>query len=606
MSDLIQLLPEHIANQIAAGEVIQRPASVVKELLENSIDAGAVEIILNVKDAGKTLIQVIDNGKGMSKKDSVMCFKRHATSKISKAEDLFQLTTKGFRGEAMASIASVAHVVLKTKQNNEDLGTQTIVEGGAIKSQESINTNVGCNISVKNLFFNTPARRNFLKSPHIEHKHIVNEFLRVAISHEDIGFSLTHNEKQIYQLNPTNLKQRIIQVFGRKMESKIFSIKEKTTLMDIYGFVGKPEFAKKNKDEQYFFVNRRFVKIPYFHHAICSAFEGLIRDTHPSYFLYLKVPTESIDVNVHPNKTEIKFSNEKTLYQMIRTIVKQGLGQFNLSPTLDFEKDKSADLPYHYKDKKVSMPEIKVDPNFNPFKEKNSIPVKDHIPYKNHKPTHNAHWEALYTQVKEPVQSKLPIEENIDISTRPKMFQIYQKYILTTLGSEVVLIHQNLAHQRILYEQFLNNAKLKHISNQRLLFPLQFDFTPQEINLLGSAKEDIQRMGFSFERFEDKKVIINGIPQNIKESQILYILQKLVSDLNADIPLVDTNPLENIAKSLAKYSAIKTGDILTEVQQEALIGDLFLCNIPNLCPAGKKTLERFDKKNIENIFAKNF
>ena len=603
MPDLIALLPEKVANQIAAGEVIARPASVVKELLENSIDAGADTIILNIKDSGKTLIQVIDNGKGMSKNDSITCFKRHATSKIARSEDLLHLSTKGFRGEAMASIASIAHVVLKTKQKNENLGIETTIEGGKIISQKNITCNEGANISVKNLFFNTPARRNFLKSDSIEYKHITDEFLRVALAHKAIHFNFNHNEKPMYQLKPANFKIRLAQVFGKKISENLFVINEKTTLMHLYGFVGKPALAQKRKNHNYFFVNQRFVKIPYFHHAICKAFKGIImEELHPSYFLFLEVPPESIDVNVHPNKTEIKFSDEKTLYQMILSIIKQGLGKFNITPPLDFQKDNSVELPYSYKMKSPNIPQISVDPNFNPFQEsKISESKNNHFPpQKSFKEAKEPKWETLYTEI----APKKNLFENNKPLSNSKFFQIYEKYILTTVASGVLLVHQNLAHQRILYEQFLKNANSEKIFSQKLLFPLELNFTPQEIEFLTVLKKDLNALGFYFENMDREKICINALPQNIESEKGSEILEQLIADFHSETH-TEPNPLDKIAKSIAKSSAIPSGIKLTEKQQESLVNDLFLCEYPNVCPNGKKTLQRFDKKNMDAIFVKN-
>jgi DNA mismatch repair protein MutL len=368
MSDIIHLLPDHVANQIAAGEVVQRPASVVKELLENAIDAKATIIKLLVKEAGKTAIQIIDNGNGMSITDARLSFERHATSKINSADDLFKLQTKGFRGEALASIAAIAHVDLRTKQESDEVGTLIVIEGSKVIKQEPVATPTGTSISVKNLFYNIPARRNFLKSDTVETRHIVNEMQRVALAHPEITFYMYHNDNEVYHLPKSNLKQRIIAVFGKKTNEKLVPITEKTAIVTINGFVAKPEFAKKSRGEQFFFVNNRFIKTAYLNHAVKVAFEGLIANNqHPSYFLFLKVPTESVDINIHPTKTEVKFDNEKDLYAIIRATVKHSLGQYNVAPVLDFNRDSSMDVPYSFKTKKQTEPGIKVDRNFNPF-----------------------------------------------------------------------------------------------------------------------------------------------------------------------------------------------------------------------------------------------
>jgi len=390
MSDIIQLLPDNVANQIAAGEVVQRPASVVKELLENAIDAGATEIKLLFKEAGKTLIQVIDNGKGMSTTDARLSFERHATSKIKSAEDLFNLHTKGFRGEALASIAAVAHVELKTKQEGQELGTHIKIEGSTIQSQDVISTPKGTSISVKNLFFNIPARRNFLKSNSVETRHIMDEFHRVSLAHPSISFALYNNDNETLNLKSSNLKQRIVAVFGGKTNEKLVPIEENTDIITITGFVSKPEFSKKKRGEQFFFVNNRFIKNGYLHHSVANAFEGLLSPGyHPSYFLYLTVPPHTIDINIHPTKTEIKFDNEQSLYAILRSTIKHSLGQYNVAPIIDFNRDATMDVPYHFKDKKiVTSPQIEVDPDFNPFETE-----KKSGSFKKEQPTN---WESLY------------------------------------------------------------------------------------------------------------------------------------------------------------------------------------------------------------------
>ncbi|HLT32511.1 MAG TPA: DNA mismatch repair endonuclease MutL, partial [Aquaticitalea sp.] len=370
MADIIQLLPDHVANQIAAGEVVQRPASVVKELLENAIDADATLIKLIIKDAGKTLIQVIDNGKGMSATDARLSFERHATSKIRTAEDLFSLNTKGFRGEALASIAAIAHVELKTKQEYEELGTQITIEGSDVTSQDVVVTPKGTAISVKNLFFNIPARRNFLKSNTVETRHIIDEFHRVALAHPNISFSMFHNGSEVFHLPESKIRQRIVNIFGGKTNEKLVPVEETTEVLKISGFVGKPEFSKKSRAEQFFFVNNRFIKSAYLNHAINAAYDGLLRDgNQPAYFLNLTVDPKSIDINIHPTKTEIKFDDEHTLYAILRSSVKHSLGQFNIAPVLDFEYDTNLDTPYDYKNKNAANPTVEVDRNFNPFVE---------------------------------------------------------------------------------------------------------------------------------------------------------------------------------------------------------------------------------------------
>jgi len=601
MPDIIQLLPDHVANQIAAGEVVQRPASVVKELLENAIDANSTVIKLIIKEAGKTLIQVIDNGNGMSRTDARLSFERHATSKIKKAEDLFNLHTKGFRGEALPSIAAIAHVELKTKQENQELGTFVKIEGSTIISQDTISTPKGTSVAVKNLFYNIPARRNFLKSNTIETRHIVNEFQRVALAHPAIAFSFYHNENEIYNLISCNLRQRIVAILGKKTNEKLVPIHEITNIVEINGFVARPEFAKKKRDEQFFFVNNRFIKNAYLNHAVASAFDSLLSGGfHPTYFLYLTVPTNSIDINIHPTKTEIKFDDEKTLYAILRSTIKHSLGQYNVAPILDFNRDASMDTPYDFKGKSSPTPKVTVDSNFNPFK---SIEQKSiQFPFKREK---NIEWESLYTGINienievqsETVNSSLFSEEKHNNKT----YQIHQKYIVSSIKSGIVYINQNLAHQRILYEEFLENTTVKEAASQQLLFPLEISFNITDIKLIVEIKEDLENIGFSFDKILEDTIIIKGIPVTISQSQIKNIIEQLLEDIKNDIPDTSFGQLDIMSKSLAKSLAIKTGTKLNIKEQEEIVNKLFLCKEPMLSPFGKKTfitinIEEIDKK----------
>jgi len=604
MSDIIQLLPDHVANQIAAGEVVQRPSSVVKELLENAIDAGATNIKLIVKDAGKTLIQVIDNGKGMSTTDARLCFERHATSKIKSAQDLFNLNTKGFRGEAMASIAAIAHVELKTKQEQEELGTCLKIEGSKIVSQEIDSASKGTSVAVKNLFFNIPARRNFLKSDTIETRHIANEFQRVALAHNEIGFSMNHNNSEVYNLKAGNLKQRIVAVFGGKTNEKLVPIAEDTDVISISGYAAKPEFAKKKRGEQFFFVNERFIKSSYLHHAVTSAFDGLLGSGyHPSYFLYLTVPPESIDINIHPTKTEIKFDNEKVLYAIIRATVKHSLGQYNVAPVLDFNRDASMDTPYALQSKEYSgEPKISVNPDFNPFKNESSTPSFS----SSYKKEATTSWEALYTGLEdietEITQSEMTFDTTEEQSSGGKSFQIHKKYLLSTIKSGIVLIHQNLAHQRILYEDFLENITVKEAPSQQLLFPVEIAFNIDEIEVIKELKEDLENTGFLFEKITEDAIVVKGIPTTITESQIAIIIEQLLDDIKEEIPNASFSQLDIISKSLAKSLAIKTGSKLSEKEQENLVNNLFLCKDPSVSPYGKKTFETLTMSELDNMF----
>ena len=602
MSDIIQLLPDHVANQIAAGEVVQRPASVVKELLENAIDAGATNIKLLLKDAGKTLIQVIDDGKGMSTTDARMSFERHATSKIQKAEDLFNLSTKGFRGEALASIAAISHVELKTKQESEELGTSIKIEGSKIISQDFISTSEGTSMAVKNLFYNIPARRNFLKSDTVETRHIIDEFQRVALAHPVISFLLHHNNNEVYHLKSSNLRKRIVAIFGGKMNEKLVPIKEQTDIVSINGFIAKPEFSKRKRGEQFFFVNDRFIKSSYLNHAVVNAFDGLLEQgSHPSYFLYLTVPANTIDINIHPTKTEIKFDNEKALYAMLRATIKHGLGQYNVAPVLDFNRDANLDTSYHANKNaiKTSTPRIIVDPDFNPFKE--TAQKETTFPYKREQNMQS--WESLYTSVAisdEEKQEEL-FKHQHDIKTQ-KTFQIQRKYLLSSIKSGVVLINQSLAHQRVLYEEFLESITVKEANSQQLLFPVKISFLSQEIEMIYTMKTELENAGFSFDEFTKDSVIIKGIPVSVTESKITIILEELLNDMNLEVPDASFSHFDVMAKSFAKTLSIKTGTQLSGKEQEGLVNDLFSCKDPSVSPFGKATFKTLTLNEIDNLF----
>ncbi|NVK51619.1 MAG: DNA mismatch repair endonuclease MutL [Flavobacteriaceae bacterium] len=598
MSDIIQLLPDHVANQIAAGEVVQRPASVVKELLENAIDAGATSITLLIKDAGKTLIQVIDDGIGMSNTDARLSFERHATSKIKDAQDLFNLNTKGFRGEALASIAAIAHVELKTKQEHQELGTQLKIEGSKVISQDVISTAKGTSIAVKNLFFNIPARRNFLKSDTVETRHIIDEFQRLVLAHPSITFLLHHNGNEVYHLKESNLRKRVVAVFGAKMNEKLVPIDETTDLISVSGFVAKPTFAKKKRGEQFFFVNNRFIKSSYLHHAVNNAFEGLLENGyHPTYFLYLTVPPNSIDINIHPTKTEIKFDNEKAIYAILRATVKHSLGQYNVAPVLDFNRDSTLDTPYEFKKKPTATtPKITVDPNFNPFKTEQQS-------YTSSPKKSTQHWEALYTEIDtiEPIEQKQLFNQAQETETG-KTFQIQKKYLLSSIKSGMVLIHQSLAHQRVLYEAFLESITVNEAMSQQLLFPVHISFATTDIEMLQSIQSELENTGFQFESISEEAVVVKGIPTSISESQISLILEQLLDDLKLEVPASSFSQFDVMAKSFAKSLAIKTGTSLNTKEQETLVHDLFSCKEPAISPFGKATFKTLTLKEIDSIF----
>jgi len=614
MSGIIQLLPDHVANQIAAGEVVQRPASVVKELVENAVDAKATEIKLIVKDAGKTLIQVIDNGLGMNVTDARLCFERHATSKIRHAEDLFAIHTKGFRGEALASIAAVAHVELKTKQAQEELGIHIIIEGSKVITQDVAVLPKGTSFLVKNLFFNIPARRNFLKSDNIELKHIIDEFERVALAHPAISFTMISNGSEVFNLPSSNYRQRIVNIFGGKTNEKLVPVTEETEILKITGFVGKPEFAKKNRSEQFFLVNNRFIRSPFLHHAIMNAYDGLLRDNNqPSYFLFLEVPPHTIDINIHPTKTEVKFDDEQALYAILRATVKHSLGMFNVAPILDFERDANLDVPYDYKDKTLGSPTIQVDRSFNPFETENetkkySAPSVSYTKNTQAQP----HWESLYTNLKQDasevsmdtfetdlVTSKLFDDKPTESHTL--LYQFNRKYIINSIKSGLLVIHQNRAHQRILYEQFLTNITIHQASSQQLLFPLEIKFSRDEMLYLKEIQPNLEGIGFAFEKMGVDVLIISGLPAQISESNITEILHDLIYNLQENVPEDSFSLSDSISKFMAKSVAIKSGKYLNTIELENIVNGLFACKEPNVSPFQKPifitlTTEDLDKR----------
>ncbi len=620
MSSIIQLLPDHVANQIAAGEVVQRPASVVKELLENAVDARATDIKLILKDAGKALVQVIDNGLGMSVTDARLCFERHATSKIRQAEDLFSLHTKGFRGEALASIAAIAHVEMKTKQEQEELGNHIVIEGSKFVSQEAAVLPKGTSFAVKNLFFNIPARRNFLKSDTVEFRHVIDEFQRVALAHPQIHFTFYHNGSEMYNLPPSSSRQRIVNFFAGKTNEKLVPVQEETEIMSIQGFVSKPEFAKKNRGEQFFFVNDRFIKSGYLHHAVMAAYDGILKDgAQPSYFLYLSVPPNTIDINIHPTKTEIKFDDEQAMYAILRASIKHSLGQFNVAPVLDFDRDANLDTPYHYKDLEGETPTIQVDGNFNPFSD--DKPNKHYANSSYKKPESTANWESLYVGLKQDTESiiengdflfedseseeitgSLFNDDEVDQVVN-KSYQIHKKYIVSPIKSGMLIVDQQRAHQRILYEQFLVSMTVHHASSQQLLFPLQLSFSSNEMELISELKTALFNTGFVFDENIDNNIVISGLPIHVVESEVPLLLEQLLSDLHNGIPENSFSQNDTIAKSMAKSLAVKTGIALTEKEQENLVNGLFACKDPNVSPFQKPTFITMRVEDLDKKFA---
>ncbi len=613
MSSIIQLLPDHVANQIAAGEVVQRPASVVKELLENAVDAKATDIKLIIKDAGKALIQVIDNGDGMSVTDARLCFERHATSKIRQAEDLFSLHTKGFRGEALASIAAIAHVEMKTKQAQEELGNHIIIEGSKFISQEPAVCPTGTSFSVKNLFFNIPARRNFLKSETIELRHIIDEFQRVVLAHPAINFTLYHNGSESFNLPNSNIRQRIVNIFSGKTNEKLVPVQEETEIVTVKGFVGKPEFAKKNRGEQFFFVNDRYIKSGYLHHAVMNAYEGLLKDgAQPSYFIYLDVPPNTIDINIHPTKTEIKFDDEQALYAILRATIKHGLGQFNVVPTLDFDRDPNLDTPYSYQNKEAERPVVQFDQAYNPFADEK--PEKSYSGTNYKRAELQSNWESLYVGLKhdaheidtanfenDEVTASLFNEKEDELVVK-QTYQIQKKYIVSPIKSGMVIIDQQRAHQRILYEQFLTSMTVRQASSQQLLFPLQLHFSSNEIVLIKELQESLENTGFVFDAISDDNITVLGIPVLISESQVSKIIESLLHDLEDGIPNSSFSQNDTIAKSMARSLAIKTGTYLTETEQVNIVNNLFACKETTVSPFQKPTFITISAEDLDKKF----
>ena len=606
MPDIIRLLPDNVANQIAAGEVIQRPASAVKELLENAIDAGATQIKLYLKDAGRTLVQVVDNGIGMSPTDARLAFERHATSKIRSADDLFTLHTKGFRGEALASIASIAQVELITCQEGQQVGTSLKIEGNKITEQTPMVASRGTSIAMKHLFFNVPARRNFLKSDTVEMRHILDEFHRVVLAHPDLQFSLFHNDVEQFALPATTLRKRIVQLFGQRLNEQLIPVEENTELLRIHGFISKDSY-KKNKSLQFFMVNQRFIKNRYLHHAVVSAFEGLLKEgEQPEYFLHLEIDPKHIDINIHPTKTEIKFDNDQAIYALLRSAIKHSLGQFHVLPSIDFSLDEQNEVPYSYKDKEAQTPVYHVDRNFNPFKMDTptpEAPKQAPTPYLKGQPS--PQWEQLYTGI--PSKANVPTEEDItdpfaafQQESRVQTSLYFQrKYLITFFKDKVLFVHVARAHQRILYERFRRTMLQGHSLSQSLLFSLEFEYTPSEILALEPMLPELRNTGFMIE-IAGNLVRFTGLPPMIKESQVQGFLYDLLERAIEDIPQEIITQEEMLAKILAKNLAIRAGQTLSGEEQEQLVYDLFTCQEPQLSPFGKKTYTEMTVSELES------
>ena len=589
MIDVIKLLPDSVANQIAAGEVIQRPASAVKELMENALDAGATQIDLVVKDAGKSMIMVVDNGCGMSETDARLCFERHATSKISKAEDLFAIRTMGFRGEALASIAAIAQVELKTRRKEDEVGVKIINEGSVVKEQTLVPMQPGTTFTVKNLFFNVPARRNFLKSPQAEMRHVVEEFTRVTLMNPEIGFTLTSDGKEIYHLYPGNLKQRIVGLFGANYEERLLPVRQEAERVRIDGYIVKPEFAKKTRGEQYFFVNKRFIKHAYLHHAIENAYLEMIpQDSFPGYFLNIEVDPADIDINIHPTKTEVNFLDVKLVYAILHAAVRKAIGQHNLSPMIDF--DESAELNNDFSaalgmSKPLAIPNVPLDPNFNPFRKESTPrePQWERPREDNHTP---GDWRILYGERTDlPVETLEPKEE-----TKPVVhyLQVNQSYIVTTVKSVLLVIDQHLAHSRVLFEKFLKEMENHSGVSQQELFPQALSLNMNDASLLKEMMPELENLGFVLEQANPTTFMTNGTPADAAGCDAVALLEKILDNYKINRTDLQLDRKLNLAKTMSAQLSIKAQAKLSETEMQNLVDQLFACNVAEVAPDGKK------------------
>lgn len=619
MPDIIKLLPDSIANQIAAGEVVQRPASVVKELIENSLDAGSTKIKLILKEGGKTLIQVVDNGGGMSETDARMCFERHATSKISSANDLFALKTMGFRGEAMASIAAVAHVELKTCKQQQQIGTQIIIAGSEVKSQTACQCAEGTNIAVKNLFFNVPARRNFLKSETIEYRHILEEFLRIAIANPNVELTLHHNDHEIYRLPATNLKKRIINVLGNNYNERIVPIEENADFMRIYGFIGKPENSRKTRGEQYFFVNQRYIKSSYLHSAVMGGYEGLIAaQTFPLYVIFIDIEPQKIDVNVHPTKQEIKFDDERTIYAFLLAAIKRAINTYNLTPSIDFEQEMTSDFinaailgnNLETKNNATSL-------NFEQHN-KNQSNYSQQV--QNYQKIPSSNWKQLYEIVENqnnlPEGSTITIESAINAQQNNNNnllsntknhsappYQLQQRYVLSPIKSGFVLIDQQAAHEKIIFEKLIQSFNNQKNITQRQLFPQTINLPTADAELFKQMLPDINNLGYDIQEINNNSFLIQGVPSDLPNGNETHAFETLLEQFKNETDL-NLPKRHQLAKAMAKSQSIKSGQRLSPEEMQTLADQLFACPTPQAAPNGKATFITFSMTEIEKMFDK--
>jgi DNA mismatch repair protein MutL len=614
MPDIIRLLPDSLANQIAAGEVVQRPASAVKELLENAIDAGATQIELIIKDAGKLLIQVIDNGKGMSGTDARMSFERHATSKLSTRDDLFSIRTLGFRGEALASIAAVAQVEMKSRRAEDELGTLIKIEGSEVKSQETVSCEKGTSISVKNLFYIVPARRNFLKSNPVELRHIIDEFQRVALSNPGISFTFHQNDLEVYNLPAEKLSHRIIAMFGSNYKEQLIPCQEETNIINIHGYIGKPEHSKKTRGEQFFFVNNRFIKHNYLHHAVMNAFDDLLStENFPFYVLFIDIDPKHIDINVHPTKTEIKFDDEKTIYAIIRAAVKKSLATHNIIPSIDFDNNINfGDII----DTKVEKDFPSERPTFRSQSDRANQENWEEL-YK-HFETDKGQDNRMDQEIPDNNSTSLIIESaanNMDSSLKLNRdllytenhatFQLHNKYIVTQIKSGMVIVDQQAAHERILYEKYLSMLQNKFGASQQFLFPQSIELNAGDFSLVMEMEEEIRSLGFVFSVFGKNTIVVNGVPTDVLTGSEKDLFEGLIEQYKTNKSELKLDRRENLARSLAKKSSLKAGTKLSLIEMNTLIDQLFACKTPNYAPNGNLTIVIMDMDKIAKHFNKN-
>ncbi len=602
----IALLPDHVANQIAAGEVVQRPASVVKELVENAIDAGATHIQLILKDAGKSLIQVIDNGKGMNPFDARMCFERHATSKIHKTDDLYTLTTKGFRGEALASIAAIAQVELKTKQEEDVLGQHIIIEGGKFISQAECQTPTGTSFVVKNLFYNVPARRNFLKSDPIEQKHIIDEIERVSIPHTNIHFVVQSNGNEILNLPPGNLMQRLKSLLGAYIQKELVPIDESTSFVNVSGYVSLPSSAIKSKREQFFFVNNRFVRNPFLNHAIYEAYKELISfQSHPKYFIFLELDPKHIDINIHPTKTEVKFIDDKTVYMLLTSAIKRALGKVNAAPSIDFENEMSVSAYSKPSAEAYLPPKINYNTNYNPFQP--SAPTETPLQKVN-----KQHWETMFEGFKQdpdivstaPAAEQKSLDEIKKESVDFKVFQLNLKYLVTIYNQQVLIVDQQRAHERIVYEHYLRSKKEQAIYAQQLLFPEQIEMSANDFQLVQSLLNELKPLGFDVQVFGKNSIVVNGTPGDMSDMNVQQLIEGIIETYKLNTIDSKLEKHDNLCRAIAKNSSIKYGKPLETDEMKLLLNHLFDCENPLYTAYGKVIMMEIDYNDIDKFFKK--